>query len=174
MNEIPKGRYTGERTLKILLNPNIKRRRGCYKQPINVSTSSTFVVDLSLEHPDDIKKVEFGKWKYSGSHSVSYTAWDTGKGLQFERIYSCCSEPENVFQLRRIHCKLYTNALCQQLFGFCYRYIFEGIFFIGPTMIHYRNTYLFFAATLICLRRELQGLCAFGTDEEKALGDAFA
>ena len=39
-------------------------------------------------------------------------------------------------------------------------------------MIHYRktfHTYLFFAATLISLRRELQGLCAFGTDGEKVL-----
>jgi len=44
-------------------------------------------------------------------------------------------------------------------------------------MIHYWktfHTYLFFAATLIGLRKELQGLHAFGTDGEKALGDAFA
>ena len=119
MYEIPKGLYTGERILKILLNPNIKRRRVCHKRPINVSVSSTFVVDLnSLEHPDDIKKDEFGKWKYSGSHSVPYMAWNTGKGLQFERFYSCSPEPENVFQLRRIHCKHPTNALCQQLLAF--------------------------------------------------------
>ena len=58
MYEIPKGLYTGERILKILLNPNIKRRRVCHKRPINVSVSSTFVVDLnSLEHPDDIKRM---------------------------------------------------------------------------------------------------------------------
>ena len=46
--------------------------------------------------------------------------------------------------------------------------------FIGSTMIHYKktfHTYLFFAATLIGLRREIQG---FRTDGEKALGDAFA
>ncbi len=49
--------------------------------------------------------------------------------------------------------------------------------FIGPTLIHYRktfSTYLFFAATLVGLRRGLQALCAFGTDGEKALADAFA
>ena len=43
--------------------------------------------------------------------------------------------------------------------------------FIGPTMIHYRktfSTYLFFAASLIGSRPELQGLRAFGTDGEKA------
>ena len=47
---------------------------------------------------------------------------------------------------------------------------------IGPIMIHYRktfHTYLFFASTLIGLRRELAGLRAFGTDGEKALADAF-
>lgn len=44
--------------------------------------------------------------------------------------------------------------------------------FIGPTMIHYTktfHTYLFFASTLIGLRRELQGLRAFGTDGEKSI-----
>ena len=47
---------------------------------------------------------------------------------------------------------------------------------IGPTMIHYRksfHTYLVFAATLIGLRPKLKGLCAFGTDGEKALFDGF-
>ena len=47
---------------------------------------------------------------------------------------------------------------------------------IGPIMIHYRktfHTYLFFASTLVGLRRELAGLRAFGTDGEKALVDAF-
>ena len=48
---------------------------------------------------------------------------------------------------------------------------------IGPVMIHYRktfHTYLFFAATLVGLRRELVGLRAFGTDGERALADAFS
>ena len=42
---------------------------------------------------------------------------------------------------------------------------------IGPIMIH---TYVFFAATLVGLRRELVGLRAFGTDGEKALADVFS
>ena len=44
-------------------------------------------------------------------------------------------------------------------------------------MVHYRqtfHTYLFFAASLLGLRRNLGGLRAFGTDGEKALADAFA
>ena len=49
--------------------------------------------------------------------------------------------------------------------------------FIGPTMVHYRktfSTYVFFAASLIGLRPELEGIRAFGTDGEKALADGFA
>ena len=49
--------------------------------------------------------------------------------------------------------------------------------FIGPTLIHYKKTfasYLFFASSLIDLRRELQGVRAFGTDGEKPLADTFS
>ena len=49
--------------------------------------------------------------------------------------------------------------------------------FIGPTLIHYKktfHTYLFFASTLIVLRRQLEALRAFGTDGEKPLSDAFS
>ena len=49
--------------------------------------------------------------------------------------------------------------------------------FIGPTLIHYRktfHTYVFFASSLIGLRRGLRNVRAFGTDGEKALADAFA
>ena len=48
--------------------------------------------------------------------------------------------------------------------------------FIGPTLIHYRKnfaSFLFFASSLVSLRRELQCLRSFGTDGEKALVDAF-
>lgn len=48
---------------------------------------------------------------------------------------------------------------------------------IGPTLIHYRKTfqtYLFFASSMIGLRKELEHLRAFGTDGEKALCDAFS
>jgi hypothetical protein len=48
--------------------------------------------------------------------------------------------------------------------------------FCGPILIHYRktfSTYLYFASTLIGLRRDLEKLQAFGTDGELALVDAF-
>lgn len=48
--------------------------------------------------------------------------------------------------------------------------------FVGPACIHYRktfSTYLFFATTIIGQCRELEGICAVGTDGEQALVDAF-
>ena len=49
--------------------------------------------------------------------------------------------------------------------------------FVGPMLIHYRKdfaTFLYFASTLVGLRRDLERLQAFGTDGEKALIDAFS
>ena len=48
--------------------------------------------------------------------------------------------------------------------------------FVGPILIHYRKnfgSFLFFASSLLSLRRELQCIRAIGTDGEKALIDAF-
>jgi len=37
-------------------------------KPTNITTSATYVVDVrSLQNADDIKKEEFGIWRYSGS-----------------------------------------------------------------------------------------------------------
>ena len=46
---------------------------------------------------------------------------------------------------------------------------------IGPVLIHRKtyDTYLFFASTLIGMDRSLDRVQAFGTDGERALGDAF-
>ena len=49
--------------------------------------------------------------------------------------------------------------------------------FVGPVLIHYRQdfvTFLYFASTLVGLRRDLEKLQAFGTDGEKALINAFS
>ena len=118
--EIPSGFYTGEQILKILLNPRIDKKRICHSKPCNVTQSSTFIVDLeSLRHPDDIKKDDFGKWTYSGSHLVSYAAFKTNRKLDFERLSGTPSSmAENIFQLRRIHCKHPTNPYCQRLLAF--------------------------------------------------------
>lgn len=48
---------------------------------------------------------------------------------------------------------------------------------IGPTLVHYKKsfqTYLFFASSLVGLKKKLDHLHTFGTDGEKALFDAFS
>ena len=57
-------------------------------------TNSTFVVDLNtLKHPD-VKNDQFGKWGYSGSHDVLYSAWksDSTNKVQFEKTSSINAE----------------------------------------------------------------------------------
>lgn len=53
----------------------------CQQKPSNITESSTFVVDVhSLQHPDDIKKDEFGIWNYSGSHPQAYRVYHEEDG----------------------------------------------------------------------------------------------
>ena len=117
--EVPKGTYSGEQVLDILLDPEVDTERICRERPRNVTESCTFVVDLySLKHPDDIKKDEFGKWHYNGSHVVSYTAWksQSSSKFQFERVSG--HGPEKTFELCRIRCKHPSNPQFQRLLAF--------------------------------------------------------
>ena len=119
--EIPYDSYMAERILEILLSP-IEEEKICDQQPMGINTSVTFVVDLnSLKHPDDIKKDEFGKWQYTGSHNSIYIAWKEDDSLQFDKVkYDCSITPmeENMFQLRKIYCKHPSNAQFQHLLAF--------------------------------------------------------
>ena len=64
---------------------------------MNIETSSTFMLDLdSLKHPDDVKKDEFGRWLYSGSHVQTYLAWkENGDKLKFEKTDSDDGDQNN-------------------------------------------------------------------------------
>ena len=98
---------------EVLLKSNRESSRICHQRPMNIENSSTFVVDLdSLKHPDDVKKDEFGRWLYSGSHVQTYFAWKDGNKLKFEEIDSD-DGGENTFQLRRICCKHPSNPQFQ-------------------------------------------------------------
>ena len=78
--EIPPPKYTAERILKILLDPEIDEKI-CNDKPSNVSTSATYVVNIAnLKHPDDVKKDEFGIWNYSGSHPQVYRVYHKKEG----------------------------------------------------------------------------------------------
>ena len=59
--------------IKILLDPNINKGKICHQQPIKITNSSTYVVDLnSLKDPEDGKKDNFGVWNHSCSHLQSF------------------------------------------------------------------------------------------------------
>ena len=116
----PVGSYTGENILQILLNTHTDDKKVCTKRPSGITQSSTFVVDLDgLHHPDDVKKDEFGKWNYSGSHVVTYEAWKMPgtEKLRFERA-PCSTSSKNSFQLRRVHCTHPSDSTCQRLLAF--------------------------------------------------------
>lgn len=108
--EVPSNVYTGEQILK---SPRQNKKKICHTKPINVSRS-TFVVDL--EHPDDIKKDDFGKWVYGGSHSVSYAAFQPGG---FERASGRPTSRSDVFQLRCINCKHPLNSVSALAYRCC-------------------------------------------------------
>ena len=69
--ETPAAIYSAETIMKILLSPMSSRvSRVC---PHHVTKSSTYVVDVtSLAHPEDVKKDDFGKLDYKGSHPVAF------------------------------------------------------------------------------------------------------
>ena len=117
--EIPKDTYSGEEILKILFNPEISVDKICQKCPRQITKSCTFVIDLNkLKHPDDIKKDEFGKWRYNGSHVVSYMAWKSGSYIDFEKMSSEKEVAESVCKLRHIRCSHPSNPQFQRLLAF--------------------------------------------------------
>ena len=70
--EVPPEKYSAEQIIKILLDPNFDDKKICKQRPVNVKSSSTFVVDLSsLKDPDDVKKDNFCVWHHNGSHNPS-------------------------------------------------------------------------------------------------------
>ena len=72
--EIPPAKYTARHIIKILLNPD--ESGVCCQKPISVTKSATYVVDVrKLPNQDDIKKDEFGIWKYSGSHPQAFKVY---------------------------------------------------------------------------------------------------
>ena len=55
--EIPPPKYSAERVLEILLDPNIPENKICKEKPNGVTRSGTYVVDTSnLKCVDDIKR----------------------------------------------------------------------------------------------------------------------
>ena len=62
-------KYSAERILQILLDPAISPCRVRHKRPVSISSSATYVIDISkLADPKDVKNDNFGSWNHSGSH----------------------------------------------------------------------------------------------------------
>ena len=113
--------YKSEEILRILLDTNLDKRKISHERPTQINKSATFIVDLdSLKQPDDVKKDDFGKWNYSGSHVQTYLIWhNDNNDIEVNKVdSSSITMSENVVQLRRIHCKHPSNSQFQKLMAF--------------------------------------------------------
>ena len=106
---------------QILLNSTIHPQKIWKTRPSNITKSATYIVDLDfLEHRGDVRKDEFGRWNYSGSHMFYYkTKITVDDELEFvSEYYHAGKQGDNIFQLRRIHCKHPSNPNFQRLLAF--------------------------------------------------------
>ena len=105
MFEKPPSKYSAMRIMKILLNQSLDEQRVAYKRPVEVQSSSTFVVDLTkLAHPNDIKRDSYGKWLHKGSHNdVFRCSYDKNGDVSIEKAAPGATG-QNVYYLRRLHC----------------------------------------------------------------------
>ena len=118
--EIPPEKYAAENIVRILLNPKIDKQRVCKQRPLDIQRSSTFVVDLdSLQHPDDVKKDNFGVWTHSGSHDQKFESRINAAGiLEVGRSLSSSEGGWEQFSLRHLHSKHPTNSKFQRIISF--------------------------------------------------------
>lgn len=113
---------TSNEILRILLNP---RGKICTGRPSLINRSATYVVDLkTLDHPDDVRVDEYGKWNYSGSHVHYFQAEkildaddDDNDDLEFVRV-TADARGDNIYKLRWIHCKHPSNPNFHRLIAF--------------------------------------------------------
>ena len=109
--EVPPERYAAEDIVCILLNPKIDKQKICKQRPLEIQSSSTFIVDLdSLQHPDDVKKDNFGVWTHSGSHDQKFESCINASGdLEIGKNVFSTRDGWELFSLRRLHSKHPTN-----------------------------------------------------------------
>ena len=115
--EYPPKKYIAEQVIRILLQADASRV--CRVKPTSISRSATYVVDVrNLQNQDDIKKDEFGIWKYSGSHPLPFKVYHEEDGRIM--IEKCCegASGSNVVFLRRLHCVHPSNTEFKRLICF--------------------------------------------------------
>ena len=118
--EVPPEKYAVERIIRILLNPKIDKRKICKQRPLDIQNSSTFVVDIdSLQHPDDVKKDNFGVWTHSGSHDQKFESRINASGdLEIGKTVFSTGDGWGKFSLRRLHSKHPTNSKFRRILSF--------------------------------------------------------
>ena len=103
--ENPPPKYSAKRVLKILLDPSLPASRICSTRPMQISRSSTYVVDMSsLDHPDDVKKDNFGVWVHSGSHPQAYKVHTEEDGFMTVEKCGASATGDGIVYLRRLQC----------------------------------------------------------------------
>ena len=91
----------------------------CHGKPTSVAKSATYIVDVrSLLDIQDIKKDQFGIWKYSGSHPQMFKVYtEEDDTISVQRCYKGISG-SNIVYLRRLHCTHPSNSEFKRLICF--------------------------------------------------------
>ena len=125
--EKPPSKYSAMRIMKILLSQSLDEQRIAYKRPIEVQSSSTFVVDLTkLAHPDDIKD-SHGRWLHKGSHNdVFRCSYGKNGDVSIEKAAPGATG-QNVYYLRRLHCVHPSHSDFRRILAFiCGTYYYQA------------------------------------------------
>ena len=119
MFEKPPEKYSAAAIMKILLSSNIDEKTIAYKRPIQVQSSSTFVIDLTkLAHPDDIKRDAYGHWIQNGSHTDVFKCFYGQDGEVSIDKTAPGALGSNVHYLQRIHCVHLSNSSFRRILAF--------------------------------------------------------
>lgn len=117
--ERPDLKYSAMRIMSILLDPLIDEDKVAHERPLEIQSSSTFVIDLTkLAHSDDIKKDSYGSWLHKGSHTdVFRCSYDQSGGVNIEKAAPGATG-QNFYYLRRLHCVHPTHSGFRRVLAF--------------------------------------------------------
>ena len=142
MFERPPPKYSAYSIMKLLLDPNIDKSKIALTRPVGTTHSATFVVDLSkLNHPDDVKKDNFGKWEHSGSHPEVFKC--SFNELESVTVEKCApgASGSNVYYLRRLRSYCPSNHDVRRLMAFIHGQLYNIFFFkVGYLAVYVVST----------------------------------
>ena len=117
--EFPTQQYSVDDLISMLLDQQDKSLI-CTKRPTDIKFSGTFLIDLdSLQHPDDAKRDNFGKWKQSGSHTIPFQAWYSEEGkLCVKHLHDKVGGETDIQYIRRLHYYHPADNECKRMLAF--------------------------------------------------------